>query len=308
MAGGPCPASCWPPHWLPGFSWPDTQSLMESLLWVLWLRKFPAMMTWETWVALPTHPHPPAAPSPCSPMASCLAGSRLCLHPGTDQTSAAQTCPGHRWCGYLRSKPWETIVFHQELAIISLTEPCMPSTVPVARLNMSMVNSSLIHCNYSSKTSSSSEWLYLLQGGVVSRLCSLLTSCRLEGWSSMALRRVSTTQHFSLGCSSHRFFIWISLLSTAAQGPASASARRKRSLRSCPQKDKRIQDVDGPWMDLFKKADMRRRQCKVRAETATTWPQVWSTSGHQELEKVKRTIPLSLQREHRPADIFMSDF
>nr|KAF6379079.1 hypothetical protein mMyoMyo1_009923 [Myotis myotis] len=68
--------------------------VIKSLLWVLWPRKFPARMTWETWVALPAHPHPPAAPSPCPPVARCLAGSRLCLHPGPDQTSAAQTCPG----------------------------------------------------------------------------------------------------------------------------------------------------------------------------------------------------------------------
>lgn len=61
-------------------------------------------------------------------------------------------------------------------------------------------------------------------------------------------------------------------------------------------------------MGLFKKADMQRRQCEARAETATMWPQAWSTSSHQELEEVGRTIPWSLQREHRPADTFMSDF
>lgn len=41
------------------------------------------------------------------------------------------------------------------------------------------------------------------QGSV---LTSSLTSRRMEGWSGMALKRVPTTQHFSLGCSSHSFF------------------------------------------------------------------------------------------------------
>lgn len=46
----------------------------------------------------------------------------------------------------------------------------------------------------------------MLQGGWGNRLCSTLTSLRVEGWSGMALKRVPTTQHFSPGCSSHSFF------------------------------------------------------------------------------------------------------
>lgn len=40
-------------------------------------------------------------------------------------------------------------------------------------------------------------------------LTSSLISRRMDGWSGMALNRVPTTQHFSPGCSSHSFFIWI---------------------------------------------------------------------------------------------------
>lgn len=46
-----------------------------------------------------------------------------------------------------------------------------PHAPPVTSLDTAMVPSSLIRCSSSSKTSSSSGWMYLLRGGCGSRLC-----------------------------------------------------------------------------------------------------------------------------------------
>lgn len=211
-----------------------------------------------------------------------------------------------------------------------------------------MVPSSLMRCNSSSKTSSSSGWMYLLRGGWGSRLCwnaevrgglrarvhqgshaystrwhhgphpmgkgpvpdpsprqvahwspgkapgggawelasltSSLTSRRMEGWSSMALKRVPTTQHFSPGCSSHSFFTrtplpghkgpelrdQVALLAPPqgtetgltqriSPGTLSPSGGRDHGGQGSPRpKDcwapgQRDRDVDEPWTGSFKR-------------------------------------------------------